>query len=270
MYPEAINYYQKSLRSKPVIIDSYLKLGILNFRLGNHEKVIENITNLLAFNDTAEIAYRCRGTAYMKTDKFIEALTDFDKFLLSDSTDYDILFNKAVCHKELQQYKDAINAFKLAIKSKKDSYQSYYLSAQCKYALNDFEGASADLDSISEEYAQSYLEVYHLSAMNNTQLKNFQVAITDYTKAIEKDPENIELISERGKLYYALGENDEALKDYNNLIEIDSEISGAYYIRGVILVKLKKFTEACNDFKTADLKGYPVPESAFSICEIEY
>lgn len=267
-YPEAIKYYEKSVNKAPFISETYLKLGILNFRTEKYNKSIDYITTFLNFNDTAKIAYRCRGTSYMKIGKIDKALADFNCFLKKDSTDFDILFNKSVCHKELEQYLEAIFYFKKAIVIKPDNYESYYLSAICKFELSNFNEALVDMDSIPLIYYESNSKAYHLRGKLYAELKQFIEAINDYSKALDDDPGNVEILGDRGKLFYSIGDNKRALKDYTELISEDPEIAAAYYIRGIIYVKLKEFNKACIDFKTAESKGYQVPQNAFAICNI--
>ncbi len=267
-YPEAISYYERSLDKDPFIAETYLKLGILHFRQKKYDESINYITTFLNHNDTAKIAYRCRGTSYMKNKKFNEALKDFEIFIKKDSTDFDILFNKAMCHKELGQFTESIKTFQRVIENNSDSYESYYFCAQCRYKVKDFDNALSDLDSIPDDYLNKNPEIYHLKGRIKAQLKLYNEAISDFTSGLKQDSDNIDLLSERGKLYYFIGDNNNAFIDYSKLIQLDPEIAAAYYVRGVILVKLKRFSEACSDFKTAESKGYVVPRNAFAICNL--
>ena len=55
----------------------------------------------------------------------------------------------------------------------------------------------------------------------------------------------------RGNRHYDAGEYDDAITDYNQAIDLDSNIAAAYYNRGVAYTKLGKYAEAIADYDQA-------------------
>ena len=55
----------------------------------------------------------------------------------------------------------------------------------------------------------------------------------------------------RGNRHYDAGEYDDAITDYNQAIDLDSNIAAAYYNRGVAYTKLGKYAEAIGDLTQA-------------------
>ena len=64
------------------------------------------------------------------------------------------------------------------------------------------------------------------------------------------------LITYRGVVYYAKGQNDLAMKDFNRAIEIDPKVGKAYYQRGMIYENQEKYAQAVPELKKAKSLGY--------------
>ena len=60
----------------------------------------------------------------------------------------------------------------------------------------------------------------------------YDLAIAEYTKAIELDPENAVAYNGRGDVYYDKGELALAIADYTQAIKLDPQYAVAYYNRG--------------------------------------
>lgn len=74
--------------------------------------------------------------------------------------------------------------------------------------------------------------------------KNFPLAITHYSEAIDIYPENILLWSNRAMAYYESEQYDLALADANKCIEIDQDFVKGHFRKGMILFKQGKNAEA--------------------------
>lgn len=54
----------------------------------------------------------------------------------------------------------------------------------------------------------------------------------------------------RGIAYYNKGQLDLAINNYDKAIELDPQLANAYYGRAIIFITSKKINEAITDFKT--------------------
>ncbi len=80
-------------------------------------------------------------------------------------------------------------------------------------------------------------------------------AIKYYTSSIKENNENISAYCNRGLSYLLLNQLDNALRDFNKVIDIDDECASAYYLRSILLGK--QYLEEKN-FSIRDklLEGY--------------
>ena len=63
----------------------------------------------------------------------------------------------------------------------------------------------------------------------------FDLAIADFSKALEINPKFAEASNNRGIAYYSKGRFDLAIADFNKALEINPEYAEAYYNRGDLL-----------------------------------
>jgi tetratricopeptide (TPR) repeat protein len=81
-----------------------------------------------------------------------------------------------------------------------------------------------------------------------TSPKKYQEAIEEYDKALEIDPNNINLCIEKGDSLYNLKKYDLAIEEYDKVLKINQNDPGAHFQRGRVLSKLKKYKEAIEEY----------------------
>lgn len=69
-------------------------------------------------------------------------------------------------------------------------------------------------------------------------LNRYEEAITDYDQAIGLDSESALLYTKRGEVYFALGQYERAIQDHEQAILLDPQFAPAYYNRGGAYVEL--------------------------------
>ena len=89
---------------------------------------------------------------------------------------------------------------------------------------------------------------------------NFDAGIRDLNKAIELNEENAFAYNNRGVSYYKNGEYDVAIRDYTTAIELDPQHANVYYNRGEALLHLKEWPKAKADLMKAKDFGIDIVE----------
>lgn len=98
------------------------------------------------------------------------------------------------------------------------------------------------------ELARTYI---YRGAARYWQKSDFDGAITDYTRAIELDPEDAEAYNYRGFAHLYNGDIDKAIADYTKAIDIDQELTEAYKDRATAYLANSNFDNAINDYTKA-------------------
>jgi len=106
----------------------------------------------------------------------------------------------------------------------------------------------------SSSYCQT-AEEYFNTANNKSDAKDYQGAITDYTKAIELNPNYSVAYVNRGDTKTKIQDYQGAVVDFSKAIELNPKNSDAYYNRGVSNSKLNQKESACLDWIKAEELG---------------
>lgn len=81
--------------------------------------------------------------------------------------------------------------------------------------------------------------------------KQYETAISYYTKSIELNPNFRDAYDNRGIAKFELGKYNEAIEDYNKSIELFADDADAYFNRGNANYNLERYPEAVNDYRKA-------------------
>jgi lipoprotein NlpI len=108
-----------------------------------------------------------------------------------------------------------------------------------------------------------YIEAYNNRGLACASKGQYDNAISDYNEALKINPRYIEAYNNRGNAYLSKGQYDNAISDYNKILKIDSRYAVAYYNRGVAYTAKGQYDQAISDFSKA-LEIIPWFESAYS------
>ena len=84
-----------------------------------------------------------------------------------------------------------------------------------------------------------------------SELRKYEKAIEDATKAIDLDPNQPNNYNIRGEVYYELKEFEKAIEDASKLIDLDPNEPHNYNLRGKAYCELKEFEKAIKDANKA-------------------
>ena len=96
----------------------------------------------------------------------------------------------------------------------------------------------------------TYLDHFNL-AYAAAEKGDLDVAIGEYTKAIERDPDRPVAYNNRGNIYVDLKQPERAIQDYDKAIKLDPNYAAAYYNRGLSYYNLKQCEQAIQDYDKA-------------------
>ena len=103
-------------------------------------------------------------------------------------------------------------------------------------------------------YAYGVERIYFNRGTELGQLKRYDEAIADFTKAIAAHPYDF-IYGNRAAAYYSLGRYQEALRDYDRAIALNESNPNSFNGRALTYRALGNFTAAQQDFKTGCTLG---------------
>jgi TonB family protein len=92
---------------------------------------------------------------------------------------------------------------------------------------------------------------YRKRADENSSKGEYDLAVSDYNKAIELNPKDPAAYLNRGRVYSDRKSYDLAILDYDKTIELDPKDSTAYFKRGDVYEKKGNLQQAINDYQKA-------------------
>lgn len=161
----------------------------------------------------------------------------------------DILFNIAVCERELKNFSGAEQYFKLFTDTFPDSPDGWASLAECKFQLNEF-GAGIRLTDRAIELDAFCLSAWTVRGNCQKSLRQFADALASYDKANQIEPAG-ESHFNAGQIFIAMGKPWEAIESFNRAIALAPNLSALRVQRGDALHGLKRVQEAVDDYKAA-------------------
>jgi tetratricopeptide (TPR) repeat protein len=198
---------------------------------------------------------------------------------------FDTYFSGAKKDIAANNYTEAIEKLNICLSVKPNNGEVLFFRGVAKYSLYDDIGAEQDLTAVLSSGSMVYYDAFLYRSLVRYRLGNYQGAIDDITKVIEKQPTNAKLYVERGfgflanndfnaaladckkalsmnwfseEVYVckaaaedALAEYDNALSDYNQVLKINPVNKDAYVRRGMTKYKMENYNEAIEDYNHA-------------------
>ncbi|MBW4056524.1 MAG: tetratricopeptide repeat protein [Proteobacteria bacterium] len=189
----------------------------------NYDKSMIIINIMIAQNPNAYDPYHGRGNVYYFTNKYSEAITDYNKAISLGCKSPKVFVFKAQAFIELGEYDVAIQSMNdaLAIKSDPMFYnmRAYALNKKGEYdkAMDDCNRAIA-LDTTKPNFFKNRGLAYHGKL-------EFEKAIEQFNKSISIDPAYYYAYAGRGEAYLKIGKLENATSDFKKACELGDKDS---------------------------------------------
>jgi tetratricopeptide (TPR) repeat protein len=279
-YQDAIDNYTKAIESNPDDAFLYNNRGLAYFRVKEYKKSISDYTKAIELKPDYAVAYCNRGLAYFKIRSFDEAISDYTKAIELDPKYADAYYNRGLAHNRSVHYyskpftDDAIARFNKAVKDFHKALEfdpdyilahaglgnAYYRYGEWDKATKYYNKALASEDLILKKVGKEGLEgIYHSRARNYNQFqRTFHDAVSDYRKALELNPENLDALNHIAMISVINRNYKGGLEVCNrafHLIESREKFAGAggyiYSYRAQCHYGLGEYDKAIPDFKKA-------------------
>lgn len=266
------------------------RAGLEAVRTGDYERGVELLTTAIESGDMADtnltIAYYNRANAWFNLEEYERALDDLTKAIDRNPRFLEAFIKRGATYKELGEYRLAVADLTSALELNPNNGRALFMRGLARSLAGNAEAAMQDmaaahridqrfvitplLEAIraaGEEYAIKFMNRAIESgelAPKNLALAHFhrglawreigadENAATDFTQAIELDPDMAQAYVRRADIALTRGHHRDAVHDYTKALAIDSSLANAYLRRGVAWAKLGNTTQAVRDFASAE------------------
>jgi tetratricopeptide (TPR) repeat protein len=146
---------------------------------------------------------------------------------------------------QLGQYERALTHYGRAMELRPNDSGSQISHAVVNYTLGRNAQALQDLDRVLREDEHPW--AYFYRGLIRSQLGQDDGALEDFTQSLQLEPELVPAYHYRGLVHAGAGEYDRALEDQNAVLALDDAHAGAYTARGVALAALGRTQQAMSD-----------------------
>ena len=139
------------------------------------------------------------------------------------------------------------------------TFSQYMEDGERAYQRQEYNSAITDFDkAIGRDPDRA--EAYYRRGLANTKEEKYQEAITDFDRAIDRDSDHTEAYYNRGLAKYQLEQHGEAVTDFDRAIDRNRDHTEAYYNRGRVNARLQRYEAAAEDYDEAIRRGLNTTE----------
>ena len=237
----ALADYNKAIELAPDNAEYYTARGAYNADNGYHALALTDLNKAIVLSPESYDAYFYRGGVYYNQNQVENALSDINKAIVLNDKQAHFYNGRASIYANLGQFDKALDDYTKSIKLDPLTYTGYLNRAKIYYELEDLDAACTDysaakaiviskknydpelLKTISESSADFCDETkpsyYYQRGIAQYNLKQYDKALVQYAKGLEKFPKNAMMLSFKGNAYLALADYKNASANYQASLE---------------------------------------------------
>jgi tetratricopeptide (TPR) repeat protein len=204
----AAKNYEKAIALAPEFVDAKIKLADLYYITKEHEKSINLANSVLALDKTKAYAYHIKAMNYKDLGDTAKAIINFQKAIEQDNNDFDSYMIMA----------------KILL-AQKNKLSLEYINAAIRIRPKD-------------------ADAYFARATFWQLEKQYKMALMDYKKVIERNPDYYECYYNVGYINFETGFLKEAIHNFDLCVRMMNNYLPAYYMRGLCYEMLKDYPNA--------------------------
>ncbi|MCB9450462.1 MAG: tetratricopeptide repeat protein [Anaerolineaceae bacterium] len=216
------------------------------YNAGEYALAIEQYTCALGADPNDAVSRRFRGVAYGWLGEYDKALEDLNTAIDLDRFSSGAYNNRGIVYELMGDSDSALTDYTRAIDLGGETYP-YYNRGNIYYDRKEYSLALADYNKALEDNPE-YPSAYNGRGMAHYAMGEYDLALTDYNKALEYDPEYASAYNNRGNSYFMMGDYDRAISDYNHSIEYrDDAMEIPYFNLALTYNNLGDYEQALSD-----------------------
>jgi tetratricopeptide (TPR) repeat protein len=282
-FAEAIKDLEEAGRLRPDQYQAYASLAQVYVQLNKTDKAIEAFGSAIAAAQelvsarqleaqTLALLYRNRARIHLARTDRPRALSDLEESIRTEPAgspargvayaDYGRALALA------QRKKEAIDAFEASLKARPGHTDTLRRRASLLFEMERWADAAEDISRYVRAGGRQTARLYQMRGLARVRLQDNKGALEDFSSAVECDPKDAALRTQRGQLYLVSKAFEHALADFEEAWRRDPACAAAGVGRGYARVQLGHWVEGIADVESA-LRSTPItPRLAHNAAEV--
>ena len=246
-YEQAIADFSKAIEIDEDSALAYLGLGLSRGLIGDYERAIEDLTRAIDIDENSALAYVNRGEFYCEIGDYERAIEDLTKAIDIDGNLVGAYSNRVVAYTSIGEYDLAIADLDTATELTPDNEEFRELLPLARDELVRLRDYTAECYRKIEENRDNP-DGWHRLGCLWLDNEDYELAIDDFGKARDLDPESAEVWTHLGLAHAGNGDYDRAIASFDRAVELGRDSVLARYQRGRILQMRMEYGNAIVDF----------------------
>lgn len=223
--------------------------GETQTRMGDYDGAVETYTVLLETQGEQARTYYLRGVANVKGGQINAGLSDMDKAIALNKTDYNMYLNCYYCLADAGEEEYGINYLKTALTVGENTTASHKSRGAVHFLLGDY---SAALSEFEYEKDKADVETLIYIGLCYQALEDYTSSYEAFSQALAQGGENVEVYYQMGMCMFSTGEHEKALEYLLDGLEMGG---GAHkqemmYMQALCCERTLQFSEALKTFES--------------------
>lgn len=182
--------------------------------------------------------------------EFSLAIRNYTRLIADHGPRSGFLYNRGCAYLGLKKYEKAHDDFAAALESDPAFWQARYNLALALFELGRDEDGVAELEHC-RDLDDGYVPASYGLGVHYLKRKQFDRAVLEFTRVIERAPLSADARVNRGVAYLETGQPDLAVRDFSRVLERSPDASAVFYDRGIAHEQLEDFEAALSDYTRA-------------------
>lgn len=245
---EAVNDLEIALKLDSLNADYLNTLSEYYLSLGRSGKALDALLKCVKYHPKNIEAHYNLAQIYFYVEQYNDALNEINIIESQNKQNADTYFLKGLIYNENGDNNNAIKNFRKALEYDSEHWEAYNLLGLTYYELND--PLAVEYYNTAVRLFPDNLEIGLNSAITLQKFGNIDESITQYKTLINKFPESFNARFNLGYVYLVFTEDyNLAIEQFTEAIQIDSMSGEAYYNRGYAYELMSEFDSAAADYK---------------------
>ena len=253
-YEKSVEDFRKALQIDADYAQAYREWAYTNVVEGNVQEAVQNLDLSIEKDDSTRniSAYVNRGSRKSELGDKAGAIADWSTAQGMEVSTADEYASRGYAKSRLGNKKGALDDFNQALVVNPNHVRSIVNRAALFYESGDKAQAITTLEdaiAINPNHVSGLLLKGEVNAYNNP--ADWEAAIAAYTKALETNPKDPSVLSNRCSAYYATEQLELALTDCDLGLQVDPRGTGLYTARGSIRLAQENYDGSIQDYSRA-------------------